>query len=317
MAEPVREPGDRTQGAPDDAAASVWEAAVSAPATRAPATSAPAADAAAAGESGEEPADGESGTGWPGAGPRDAHGTIGTGAPLVRKPGQPDPNIRDAGSGRPGQSADWRPAQRSSAAGRPAQRSSAAGRPAARTSRDGAARDGSRRDGGGRGSVGREASGQGEDRRPGQFSTELLSGVQRWLIKSSAKTMRREIEGQVRKTLTGSREQRSDVWGTATTEPPPGVGEAPECTWCPICQAARRMREPGSGGRGSRFSGVSEAVSAAVQDAVGVLDGVLSRSAASHGDRPPADRAAGRRPAGSASEQAEAERAADEPGDRS
>jgi hypothetical protein len=302
VAEPVREPGDRTQGAPDDAVASVWEAAVSAPAASAPAT-----DAAVAGESGEEPADGESGTGWPGAGPRDAHGTIGTGAPLVRKPGQPDPNIRDAGSGRPGQSADWRPAQRTSGTGRPA----------ARTSRDGAARDGSRRDGGGRGSVGREASGQGEDRRPEQFSTELLSGVQRWLIKSSAKTMRREIEGQVRRTLTGSREQRSDVWGTATTEPPPGVGEAPECTWCPICQAARRMREPGSGGRGSRFSGVSEAVSAAVQDAVGVLDGVLSRSAASHGDRPPADRAAGRRPAGSASEQAEAERAADEPGDRS
>jgi hypothetical protein len=303
VAEPAREPRqDRRQGAPDDAAASVWEAAVSAPATSAPATSAPADDAAAAGEPGEEPAGGESGTGWPGAGPRDAHGTIGTGAPLVRKPGQPDPNIRDAGSAGPGRPADWRPAQRTSGTGRPA----------ARTSRDGSARGGAAR-----GGAARDGSGQGEDRRPEQFSTELLSGVQRWLIKSSAKTMRREIEGQVRKTLTGSREQRSDAWGTATTEPPPGVGEAPECTWCPICQAARRMREPGSGGRGSRFSGVSEAVSAAVQDAVGVLDGVLSRSAASHGDRPPADRAAGHRPAGSASGQAEAERAADEPGDRS
>ncbi|HEY1617921.1 MAG TPA: hypothetical protein VGG25_09910 [Streptosporangiaceae bacterium] len=304
MAEPAREPQDRKQDAPDAAAASVWEAAVGAPATDAPATSAPepapapAPDAKTVGEPGDESADGESGTGWPGAGPHDAHGTIHAEAPLARRPGQPDPNIRDAGSAGPGRPADWRPAQRTSGTGRPAARTSR---------RDEGARDGSARDG----------SGQGDDRRPEQFSTELLSGVQRWLIKSSAKTMRREIEGQVRKTLTGSREQRSsDAWGTATTEPPPGVGEAPECTWCPICQAARRMREPGPGGRGSRFSGVSEAVSAAVQDAVGVLDGVLSRSAASHGDRS-ADRAAGHRPAGSASKQAEAERAADEPGDRS
>jgi hypothetical protein len=298
VSEPAREPQDRKQDAPDDAAASVWEAATGTPATSAPAPS-PATDAEAAGEPGGDSADGESGTGWPGAGPHDAHGTIHAEAPLVRKPGQPDPNIRDAGSAGPGRPADWSPAQRTSGTGRPVARASR---------RDAAARDGGARDG----------SGQGDDRRPEQFSTELLSGVQRWLIKSSAKTMRREIEGQVRKTLTGSREQRSsDVWDTATTEPPPGVGEAPECTWCPICQAARRMREPGPGGRGSRFSGVSEAVSAAVQDAVGVLDGVLSRSAASHGDRPSADRAAGHRPAGSASRQAEAERAADEPGDRS
>lgn len=244
MAEPAREHRDRAArpGAPD-AAASVWAAAT-----------------------GEE----ESGTGWPGTGPHDAHADEAAAPPLARRPGRPDPNIRDAGSDA-SWPAPWRP------------ENYAPGR---------------------------------EGRRPEQLGSELLSGVQRWLIKSSARTMRREIEGQVRKTLTGSREERggADAWSTATTEPPPGTGEAPECAWCPICQAARRMREPGPGGLGSRFSGVSEAVSAAVQDAMGVLDGVLSRSAASHGDRPPADRPAGRKPADSA--RGQAERAADEPGDR-
>jgi hypothetical protein len=142
---------------------------------------------------------------------------------------------------------------------------------------------------------------------------DLLTGLQRWLIRSSAKSMKRELSDQVRKSIGPGRADAGDTWGVATTEIPPDLGESPECAWCPICRAARRMRESGPG-LGTQLSGVSEAVASAVQDAMSTLDGVLSRTAAAreherheherhdHG-RPPEERAP-------------AERAPDEPGDR-
>jgi hypothetical protein len=139
----------------------------------------------------------------------------------------------------------------------------------------------------------------------------MLSGMQRWLIRSSARTMRRELEGQVRRTLGGGRAESQDVWGTATTEPPPDLDQAPECAWCPVCRAARRMRDNRPG-----ISGASDAVAAAVHDALGALDGVLSRTAAPPTGPTPADRAQGQGDADSAASDA-AERAAHEPGDRS
>jgi hypothetical protein len=106
--------------------------------------------------------------------------------------------------------------------------------------------------------------------------SDLQRDLQRWFVRQSAKNMRREIGGQVRQTL-GGRKDSADVWDVATTEIPPEVGESPECQWCPICRAARRMRESGPG-LGGQMQGAGEAVATAVQDAMGALDGLLNRA---------------------------------------
>jgi hypothetical protein len=98
--------------------------------------------------------------------------------------------------------------------------------------------------------------------------------------------MRRELTGQIRKTLGGNTSAKNDVWDTATTEPPPETHEAPECAWCPICQAARRIRESGPG-IGGQLAGVGDAVATAVQEALSAFDSVLST-------RPRNDPASGR-----------------------
>jgi hypothetical protein len=116
----------------------------------------------------------------------------------------------------------------------------------------------------------------GGDRKQGDSGTDLVGDLQRWLIRSSAKNMRRELEDQVRRTIGGQRQGKDDVWDVATTEIPPEVGESPECQWCPICRAARRMRDtrPGLAGQ---LSGAGEAVATAVQDAISALDSLLTR----------------------------------------
>jgi hypothetical protein len=103
----------------------------------------------------------------------------------------------------------------------------------------------------------------------------VFGDLQRWFIRQSAKNMRNQISGQVRRTLGGSREP-SDVWDTATNEIPPEVGESPECQWCPICRAARRMRDSGPG-IGDQISGAGDVVASAVQDAISALDSLLSK----------------------------------------
>jgi hypothetical protein len=150
-------------------------------------------------------------------------------------------------------------------------------------------------------------------RRPSSPGGDLLTDLQRWMIRSGAKSMRREIEGSVRRTLGGGRSKPEDIWGTATTEPPPGVGESPECAWCPICRAARRMRDSGPG-LSSQISGASDVVASAVQDAIVAFDSVISRASATPATAPPAERADEAERDGA--ERAGAERAADEPGDR-
>lgn len=139
--------------------------------------------------------------------------------------------------------------------------------------------------------------------------TDLLNNFQRWLIRSSARSARRQIEDSVRRTIKSARAEPEDPWGVATTEPPPDLTESPECAWCPICRAARRMRESGPG-----LSSVSDTVAAAVQDAFGALDGVLSRTTAATGHGRPTE--PGSRSADSAGDHDHAERASDEPGDR-
>jgi hypothetical protein len=153
-----------------------------------------------------------------------------------------------------------------------------------------------------------------EARRPAPPGSDLLGDLQRWVVRSSTKSMRRQVEGQVRRTLGGGRRAESgDAWGTATTEPPPHLGDSPECAWCPICRAARRMRESGPD-LSSQLSGASDVVASAVQDAIVAVDAIFSRTASASGPRRPADGSTDSGHADSAGDSAE--RVSDEPGDR-
>jgi hypothetical protein len=129
------------------------------------------------------------------------------------------------------------------------------------------------------GQNGRDRDQAGRSGRPRQAppGPDIIGDIQRWFIRSSAKNMRNQVGDQVRKTFGGSG-PRVDVWDAATTEPPPQEGEAPECQWCPVCRAARRMREAGPG-LGDQLSGAGDAVAAAVQEAFKAFDGLLGRAA--------------------------------------
>ncbi len=153
--------------------------------------------------------------------------------------------------------------------------------------RSGSERSGSERSGS-------ERSGS-ERQRQATPASDMLTDLQRWLLRSSARSMRKELSGQVRRTFGGSEQKKgaAEVWDTATNEIPPEVGESPECQWCPICRAARRMRDSGPG-LGGQLSGAGDAVASAVQDAISALDSILSR-AGGGGDQ----RAAGSSQAGS------------------
>ena len=118
-------------------------------------------------------------------------------------------------------------------------------------------------------------SGRAGDRDSGRDAgRDLTAEFQRWLIRSSARNMRQELTGQFRRTL--GRAERENVWEVATTEPPPDPsGEAPECAWCPVCRAARRIREsaPSVGGQ---LAGASDVVAAAVQEAMSAFEAAVS-----------------------------------------
>jgi len=136
----------------------------------------------------------------------------------------------------------------------------------------------------------------GQDRRPSRQSAhgaDALSDLQRWLLRSGARSVRNEISGQVRRTFGGGRTKPADVWDTATNEIPPEVGQSAECQWCPICRAARRMRESGPG-LGDHLSSAGDMVAAAVSEALKSVDSVLSRTTtAGSRSAPPDDWAAG------------------------
>jgi hypothetical protein len=84
--------------------------------------------------------------------------------------------------------------------------------------------------------------------------------------------MSRELADQVRAAL-GKNQSTGDVWETATAEPVPA--EAPECAWCPLCRAARIVREA-KPGRDKRVAAVGDALTTVVQDAVSVLEAALA-----------------------------------------
>ena len=108
---------------------------------------------------------------------------------------------------------------------------------------------------------------------------DLIGDFQRWLMRAGARGMSRELADQVR-TAIGRNQPSGDVWETATTEPQPG--EAPECAWCPLCRAARLVREA-KPGRDTRVAAVGDALTTVVQDAVSVLEAALAATSRATG----------------------------------
>jgi hypothetical protein len=119
-----------------------------------------------------------------------------------------------------------------------------------------------------------EHRGGSQSRDPGRNAAPDITGeIQRWLIRSGARNMRRELTGQFRRTF--NRSGNDNVWSVATTEPPPDTDDAPECAWCPVCRAARRIRESNPG-LSAPLSGAGDVVASAVHEALAAFDAVLS-----------------------------------------
>jgi hypothetical protein len=119
-----------------------------------------------------------------------------------------------------------------------------------------------------------------DNRSPG---SDPIGDFQRWLMRSSAKRMGKELKGQARRAFTGGAPERVDVWEAATAEPLPG--EAPECAWCPVCRAARRFRQSGPG-LASQVAGAGDALLTVAQDTLAAFEGSLSARPPASGHRP-------------------------------
>jgi hypothetical protein len=101
-----------------------------------------------------------------------------------------------------------------------------------------------------------------------------MGDFQRWLMKAGARSLGRDVADRVKSTVSGGAKS-SDVWDTATTEPP--GDEPPECQWCPICRAARRYRDSGgtNPGLSSQLAGVTESLTGLAQDAFGLFESAM------------------------------------------
>jgi hypothetical protein len=115
-------------------------------------------------------------------------------------------------------------------------------------------------------SSGNGRSGSGRQSRP----NDPVADFQRWLMKAGARSMANQVAGQVKRTLGTERRDSGDVWDTATNEPPPT--EAPECQWCPVCQAARAARLGSGSGLGAQLANAGGALASVVQDAFSVFE---------------------------------------------
>jgi hypothetical protein len=122
--------------------------------------------------------------------------------------------------------------------------------------------------GNGQSSGGQSGSGRGQSR-----PSDPVADFQRWLMKAGARSMANQVADQVKRTIGAERRDSGDVWDTATNEPPPN--EAPECQWCPVCQAARAARVGGASGLGAALSGAGTVLSSVVQDAFSVFEQVM------------------------------------------
>jgi hypothetical protein len=129
-----------------------------------------------------------------------------------------------------------------------------------------------------------------------------LGDLQRWLMRTGARSMTKDLTAPVRRAL-GQDRPSADVWDTATSRPV--EDEAPECAWCPVCRAARRLREnrqgasgsSSGGGFGSGLAGAGDALASVVQEAYSAFESAMKAPPASS-TRPSADpwKDAGREP---------------------
>ena len=118
----------------------------------------------------------------------------------------------------------------------------------------------------GQSSGGNGQAGGGRQARP----SDPVADFQRWLMKAGARSMANQVAGQVKRTIGAERRDSGDVWDTATNEPPPS--EAPECQWCPVCQAARAARLGSGSGLGAQLANAGGALASVVQDAFSVFE---------------------------------------------
>ena len=116
------------------------------------------------------------------------------------------------------------------------------------------------------GSSGNGQAGSGRQARP----SDPVADFQRWLMKAGARSMANQVAGQVKRTIGTERRDSGDVWDTATNEAPPN--EAPECQWCPVCQAARAARLGSGSGLGAQLANAGGALASVVQDAFSVFE---------------------------------------------
>ena len=103
---------------------------------------------------------------------------------------------------------------------------------------------------------------------PRQPASDLVGDVQRWLLRTSARGVSRGLNDQIRTALRGG--GHGDVWETATADEEP-----PECAWCPICRARRRLRESGPG-LASHVAAATDAVGVVMQDAVSAFEAAVA-----------------------------------------
>jgi hypothetical protein len=103
---------------------------------------------------------------------------------------------------------------------------------------------------------------------PRQPASDLIGEVQRWLLRSGARGVSRGLNDQIRTALRGG--GHTDVWETATADEEP-----PECAWCPICRARRRLRESGPG-LASHVAAATDAVGVMVQDAMSAFEAAVA-----------------------------------------
>ena len=104
-----------------------------------------------------------------------------------------------------------------------------------------------------------------------QSGSDPIGELQRWLVRSGARSVSRQLGDQVRTALGGGgNSTHGDVWESATAD-----HEAPECQWCPICRARRRLRESGPG-LSSTVAAAGDAVSVVLQDAAAAFEAAVA-----------------------------------------
>jgi hypothetical protein len=115
--------------------------------------------------------------------------------------------------------------------------------------------------------------------QPNRPSPDPIGDFQRWLIRSGARSVTREVSGQLRSVL-GRADEPGDVWDRATKPPPE---EAPECAWCPLCRAARALRESGPAA-GAQVAAAGGALTGLLQEIMSAVESALAASRAAGAD---------------------------------